>query len=41
MKGGMGMKEVYEAPELDIVAFEAEDVITTSLTGIEDGGNED
>jgi hypothetical protein len=25
------MKEIYTAPELEIVVFEAEDVITTSL----------
>lgn len=30
MKGGTGMKEIYTAPELEIVAFETEDVITTS-----------
>lgn len=28
------MKELYQTPEMEIVAFEAEDVITTS------GGNE-
>ncbi len=31
------MKKEYIAPELDIVSFVTEDVITTSLT---DGGNE-
>lgn len=27
------MKEVYEAPEMEIVEFETEDIITTSGTG--------
>ena len=27
------MKEVYESPEMEIVEFEAEDVITASGTG--------
>ena len=27
------MKEIYTAPEMEIVEFEAEDVITTSFTG--------
>ncbi len=27
------MKEIYTAPEMEIVEFEAEDVITTSITG--------
>ena len=27
------MKEIYAAPELEIIAFDAEDVITTSITG--------
>ena len=31
------MKEIYTAPEMEIIAFDAEDVITTSLT---DGGTE-
>jgi len=32
------MKEIYTAPEMEIIAFDNEDVITTSLTnrGIED-----
>lgn len=32
------MKEIYETPEMEIVEFETEDVITTS---IEDGGMKD
>ena len=27
------MKEIYEIPEIEIVEFEAEDVITTSTVG--------
>lgn len=27
------MKEIYTAPEMEIIAFDAEDVITTSITG--------
>lgn len=30
------MKEKYNAPKMEIIIFEAEDVITTSMT---DGGN--
>ncbi len=32
------MKEIYTAPEMEIIAFDAEDVITTS--GFNDGGTE-
>lgn len=32
------MKEIYETPEMEIVEFDTEDVITTSIG---DGGNED
>lgn len=38
------MKEIYETPEMEIVEFEMEDVITTSGEGgyiPGDGGNED
>ena len=38
------MKEVYENPEMEIVEFDIEDVITTSdpnNPNIGDGGNED
>ena len=34
------MKSIYEAPELEIVKFEVEDIITTSDT-IGDKGSED
>ena len=27
------MKEIYEAPEMEVVEFEAEDIITTSGLG--------
>ena len=27
------MKEAYTSPEMEIIAFDCEDVITTSLTG--------
>jgi hypothetical protein len=30
MKGEMNMKEKYTAPEMEIIEFESEDVITTS-----------
>lgn len=33
------MKETYETPTCEIVVFEAEDIITTSIPG--DIGNED
>ena len=33
------MKELYTAPTLEIIEFEAEDVITTSLTKGADPGN--
>ena len=34
MKGEQNMKEIYTAPETEIIAFESEDVITDSiLTG--------
>ena len=32
------MKEIYTAPEMEIIAFDNEDVITTSLIN---GGTED
>lgn len=34
------MKEIYTAPEMEVIEFESEDVITTSATvdPIEDGG---
>ena len=32
------MKEKYETPECEVIEFETEDVITTSLVG--DGGSE-
>ena len=32
------MKEIYETPEMEIVEFETEDVITTSQTG--EGGSD-
>lgn len=39
------MKEIYETPEMEIVEFDTEDVITTSClgdtSGIGDGGCED
>ena len=31
----------YVKAEMEVIEFDAEDVITTSLPGIEDGGNED
>lgn len=34
------MKEIYETPEMEIVEFETEDVITTSL-GAGEGGSQD
>lgn len=34
------MKEVYENPEMEIVEFENEDIITDS-TGIGEGGSQD
>ena len=34
------MKEVYENPEMEIVEFENEDIITDS-TGLGESGNED
>ena len=33
--------EKYIAPEMEVVEFEAEDVITTSPPSIDDGGCED
>ncbi len=33
------MKEKYEAPAMEVVVFETEDVITTS--GLGEGGSED
>ena len=33
------MKEIYETPEMEIVEFENEDIITNS--GLGDGGSED
>ena len=33
------MKETYIVPEMEIIAFEAEDVITTSITGAGDYGD--
>lgn len=30
MKGEQNMKEIYTAPETEIIAFESEDVIRTS-----------
>ena len=35
------MKEKYEAPAMEVVVFETEDVITTSGTGLGEGGSED
>ena len=35
------MKEFYETPEMEIVEFETEDVITTSGGPIEEGGGGD
>lgn len=32
----MNMKEIYETPEMEIVEFETEDVITTSGGGVID-----
>lgn len=34
------MKEIYETPEMEIVEFEAEDIITTSGQ-LDEGGAED
>ena len=31
-KGGNTMKKIYSAPEIEIILFDAEDVITNSLT---------
>ena len=33
------MKELYTAPELEIITFDSEDVITTSLTKGNNPGN--
>ncbi len=35
------MKNIYTKPELEIVAFEAEDVITTSININNDLGNDE
>ena len=35
------MKEKYETPEMEIVEFDVEDVITTSDPNIDDSGNTD
>lgn len=35
------MKEIFEAPELEVIRFEQGDVIATSGVGAEEGGNED
>lgn len=32
------MKEIYAAPEMEIIAFEAEDVITNSIPEIDQQG---
>lgn len=34
------MKEIYETPEMEIVEFDTEDVITTSGGQIDEGGEE-
>ena len=34
------MKEIYETPEMEIVEFETEDIITTSCIGVDEGGSE-
>ena len=34
------MKKAYEAPELDVIRFDTEDVITTSGHGKDSAGNE-
>ena len=34
------MKEIYETPEMEIVEFDTEDVITTSGGQIDEGGAE-
>ena len=34
------MKEIYETPEMEIVEFDTEDVITTSGGQIDEGGGE-
>jgi hypothetical protein len=33
------MKEIYTAPEMEIITFAAEDVITSSITGGGDYGD--
>ena len=33
------MKEQYTAPEMEIIGFDSEDVITTSITGAGDYGD--
>ena len=40
-KGDEKMKEKYEAPAMEVVVFETEDVITTSGTGLGEGGCEE
>ena len=34
------MKEQYVTPETEVIRFETEDVITTSVTGINGGSND-
>ncbi|MGN0657080.1 MAG: hypothetical protein ACI4KR_09820 [Ruminiclostridium sp.] len=34
------MKEIYEAPEMEIVEFDTEDVITTSCPSVSEGGSD-
>ena len=29
----MNMKEIYESPEMEVVSFDSEDIITTSIIG--------
>ena len=42
MKGKNSMKEIYETPEMEIVEFDTEDVITTSTgSGLGEGGVEE
>ena len=35
------MKEIYETPEMEIVEFDVEDIITTSDPNLEFGGSEE
>ena len=40
LREGLNMKERYEKPEIEIVAFDTKDVIATSFQPIGDGDND-